>query len=380
MNEQTPFLKMREQFPAYRQGVYMNHAAVSPFSFGAKAALESYWNQRSSLPVDIYPGIMEIKTEFKAMLGKLFNTKPDQIAIIGNTGHGLNIIASGFPFKKGDRIILNTMEFPTNIYPFMNAERLGVQIDWITPENGQIHPEQIENLIQENTQMVCISFVQFINGFKADMNKIGEICRKHDVYFIVDGIQGAGVCPLDLKQCHIDGFSSGGHKWLMWPMGTGFLCLSQKLEEKLTPAYAGWLSVKDCWNLFDYKLDFLDSAEKHEIGTMNFLGLTLAHNSLKKFMDLGVHNIYQQIISVTDALLQGFEQLGFDLVSSKDSDHRSGIVSIKPSDPEGLGAYLTENSIHGAVREGIVRFSPHCTNTIEDAEQVITKLKEYKNK
>jgi selenocysteine lyase/cysteine desulfurase len=73
----------------------------------------------------------------------------------------------------------------------------------------------------------------------------------------VDGIQGVGALPLSVGNSGIDFLSNGGHKWLMGPQGCGFMYISPVLFERLKPAFAGWLSVKDSWNFFDYRLDFL---------------------------------------------------------------------------------------------------------------------------
>ncbi|MCP4213169.1 MAG: aminotransferase class V-fold PLP-dependent enzyme [bacterium] len=376
MNNEEKFLEFRGKFPAYNQGVYMNHAAVSPLSEDVKNTFLNYWDKRAHMPVDIYPGFQGVKKELKSMLCRLINgDSTEEFALVPNTSTGLNMIASGLKWKAGDRVILNTMEFPANIYPFLKLKKQGVEIDWVNPVEGKVIPGDIEKLATERTRMVAISFVQFINGFKADLETIGNFCRDRNIWFVVDGIQGTGAVPIDVQKCKIDAFVNGGHKWLMWPMGLGFLYASRRMLAHMEPAFAGWLSVKESWNLFEYELDFLDNAEKFETGTLNFVGMYAAHSTLSRLMDLGVEDIHQRVLMLTDRLLEGFKALDLDVVTPEDKESRSGIVSIKAPNPEELFKKMMDANIVGAVREGITRFAPHCGNTMEDVEVVLDFMK-----
>lgn len=375
--EEKKFFAFRKTFPVYSQCIYVNHAAVSPLSQNVKNSLINYWQNRSHIPVDIYPSIMDTLEEFKEMICKLIHAKnSDEIAIIPNTSSGLNIVASGLKWKKGDRIILNTMEFPANVYPFMNLEKRGIIIDWVKPVNGKIQVKDIESLVTNKTCLLSISFVQFINGFKADLEAIGKLCKQKGIWFVVDGIQGVGAIPIDVMKCNIDAFVSGGHKWLMWPMGTGFLYTNKKLLSNIQPTYAGWLSVKNSWDFFDYKLNFLDTAEKFQPGTLNFMGLVAAHKMLSIFLELKIENIFHRILSLTDMFIHGINNLSIKIITPEHKSIRSGIISIEVPNPEKIFDELYDNHIFAALREGIIRFSIHCTNTTEDIEKVLRCLKE----
>jgi len=374
--KEKKFLDFRRTFPAYSQAIYMNHAAVSPLSKNVRDILTNYWEKRSHIPVDVYPSIMDTIEELKKMICEMIHAKnSNEIAIIPNTSSGLNIIASGLKWEKGDRIILNTMEFPANVYPFMNLEKRGVIIDWVKPVNGKIQIKEIRTLVTNRTRLLSISFVQFLNGFKADLGAIGKLCKQKDIWFVVDGIQGVGAIPVDVVKCNIDAFASGGHKWLMWPMGTGFLYTNRKLLSSIEPTYAGWLSVKNSWDFFDYKLNFLDTAEKFQPGTLNFIGLIAAHKMLSTFLELKIENIFQRILSLTDILLHGLNKLSIKIITPEHKSLRSGIISIELPDPEKTFNELYANHIFVALREGVIRFSIHCTNTIEDIEKVLQCLK-----
>ena len=85
--------------------------------------------------------------------------------------------------------------------------------------------------------------MQFLSGYRAPVREIGEICRRRGCIYFVDAIQGLGVFPLDVRQCHIDALAADGHKWLLGPEGCGVLYISRALQERVTPVEFGWTNV-----------------------------------------------------------------------------------------------------------------------------------------
>ena len=369
------FQEFRALFPAYRQGIYMDHAAVSPFSTLARDQLLVYWKRRAGLQEGVEEELMAMRDRLKGDIAAFIGAPSgDGIALVPNTSTGLNIVASGLPWKRGDRVLLNTLEFPANIYPFLNLERLGVRVDWIRPRDGRISVEAVAKALRPRTRLLSVSFVQFLNGFRADLEAIGKLCRERGVWFVVDGIQGLGAVPLDVKKCPIDALASGGAKWLMWPMGTGFLYCAPELLKAVHPAHAGWLAVKDAWNFREYKLDFLETAEKFEGATLNWMGLAVAHRMLREFLALGRERIWERVRALSTRLLEGCEDLGLEIVTPKEPEHRSGIVTIHVPDAENVHRRLNRAGVIVSLREGLLRISPHCTNTPEDVERLLAIL------
>jgi cysteine desulfurase / selenocysteine lyase len=369
------FLKFRALFPAYRQGIYMDHAAVSPLSTLARDTLLAYWKMRAGLQEGVEEELMALRDRFKADIAALIGAPSGKgIALVPNTSTGLNIVASGLPWKRGDRVILNTLEFPANIYPFLNLERLGVKVDWIRPHDGRISVEAVASALRPRTRLLSISFVQFLNGYRADLEAIGKLCRARGVWFVVDGIQGLGAVPMDVKKFRIDALASGGAKWLMWPMGTGFLYCAPELLKALHPAHAGWLGVKDALNFRDYRLDFLETAEKFEGATLNWMGLAVAHRMLREFLTLGREGIWRRVHSLSTRILEGCGELGLEVVTPREPDHRSGIVTLRVPDAEKAHRRLARKGVVISLREGLLRISPHCTNTSEEVEQLLEIL------
>ena len=100
--------------------------------------------------------------------------------------------------------ILNDIEFPANVYPFLNLKRHGVEVDFVKSRGGKILPEDIDAAMTDRTRLLSISHVQFLSGYRADLKLIGELCEKQGILFSVDAIQSAGVVPVDVQEMKID--------------------------------------------------------------------------------------------------------------------------------------------------------------------------------
>ncbi|MBN2430755.1 MAG: aminotransferase class V-fold PLP-dependent enzyme [Acidobacteria bacterium] len=208
--QERKFLDFRQAFPAYSQGIYVNHAAVSPAAVFVRQRMMDFWQRRANFPVDIYPELQEGQLHFKEQIARMIHAEgAENIACVENTSTGLNMVAGGLEWKAGDRILLNTMEFPANVYPFLNLQRQGVMVDFINPEAGGLTLDRIVERVQPRTRLISISFVQFLNGFRADLAALGRFCRAQGIHLVVDAIQGTGAIPLDV-QCW--GYRCLGHR------------------------------------------------------------------------------------------------------------------------------------------------------------------------
>src|SRR5262249_61338656 len=90
--------------------------------------------------------------------------------------------------------------------------------------------------MDERTRAVVLSSVQWTNGYRLDIQRIGQECRRRGVPFVVDAIQHLGAMPLDVNASAIDYLACGGHKWLASPTGLGFAFASDGFAERFRPS------------------------------------------------------------------------------------------------------------------------------------------------
>lgn len=373
--------EIRTLFPHSVKGhIYLNHAAISPMSDRVKHAIERFLADRNHGNIDNFPEWMDLTEKTRELISNLINASTsDRITFLGNTSDALSAVAEGVDWNESDEIILNTMEFPSNIQPFRILENRGVKLIYLEPdEAGRITPKMIESAITPKTKMVSISFVQYLNGFRADLKSIGEICKSNDIFFVVDGIQGLGAFELDVEEWHIDALASGCHKWLMSPMGIGFLYLSEKLADHLKPAKTGWLSVEVPWEMSNFKQPWLPVSKHLETGTYNTIGIVGLNASLKHLLEIGIESIQNEILHLSEYLISNLSnQIGVKLLTPESIDEHAGIVTFKLGSEESADEIvenLQSKQITISARNGYIRISPHYYNTEDELQRVLDAM------
>jgi len=371
----------RAQFPHTENGhIYLNHAAISPLSRKVTTALRDYLDNRSFGSVEDFETWMQTVDETRNLIARFIHTNhPERVTFMGNTSDAISAVAEGLSWNDGDEIILNSMEFPSNVQPFRILERFGVKLIYLIPDDeGRIFPEQIKKAITEKTRLVSISAVQYLNGFRADLKSIGEICNQYNLLFVVDGIQGLGAADIDVTTCRIDALATGAHKWLMAPMGIGFLYISEKLMKQLSPAKTGWLSVEVPWDLTNFDQPWLPVSKHLETGTLNISGIFGLNVSLKNFFDIGTDTVQNEIGKLVDFTIERLQdEPSVKIITPIQPQDRAGIITFSVNgmdSPDDFVNSLKSNGITISAREGYIRISPHYYNTTDEIETVLNLI------
>ncbi len=369
--------KARKYFPHITEGrVYFNHASTGPVSVKVKEIIQMLLETRSTSEMDEYEKFLQTSLNVKSEIGKMLNTTSDSIAFTDNTSNGLNVIANGISWKRCDQIILNDVEFPANVYPFLNLKRYGVEIEFVKSHNGVVTAEDIIEKISSQTRLISVSWVQFLSGYRIDLETLGKVCREKGIILCVDAIQGLGAIKLDVQKCSIDFLASGTQKWMLGLQGLAFIYVSESLQQKMIPHNVGWFSVKNAWNFLDYKLELRESADRFHTGTLNTFGIYAMQASFDLFNEFGWDLIEETVL---DNTLYFFNELVKEdihpVLNDYSSQNLSGIVTIKHDNAERIFKELSAQKIHLSLREGLLRFSPHFYNNRDDINRVILALK-----
>ena len=368
---------IRGLFPHLKTGqIYFNHAAIGPWCSLALNRINEYAAQRSGAKIENYPFFLKWNSDAKEKLGRILGAASDRIAWVDNVSNGLNILAQGLDWKPGDRIILNDLEFPSNIYPFLNLKSHGVEIDLIKSNNGVVDIAEISKVITPKTKLVSISLVQFLSGYQADVDLIGRLCKERGIIFCVDAIQGAGVIEINVNSSQIDFLAGGTQKWLMSSQGLSYIFITEELQSRINQKNVGWTSVNNSWNLLDYDLSLKPGADKFQNGTVNALGVAIFDAMLDLFLEFGMENIDKKISANTSFFIEKLLQIGIQpVLKNVAANRRAGIVTFKDEKALEIFDELEKRKIHAAVREGMIRFAPHFYNTEEEIEIVVDELR-----
>ncbi len=369
--------KIRSQFPILSELTYLDHSALGPLSLSVRqAAAEalalqgegSVGAQRLAAAVDV----------LKEKIARLIGASPQEIALTRNTAEGLSAVAAGLPWREGDRVVTDNIEFPANVYPWLNLKaRYGVETYFVPARDGRVVVDDLIAACDAHTRLVAVSFVQFSNGFRVDLDRLGAYCRGRGIYLCVDGIQGLGAVPLDVSATPVDFLASGGHKWLLGPLGLGFLYLRRDVQRVVWPAEVGHHSVEqDPDHYTHYNLTFRPTAEKFEASAPNFAGVFGLSASLDLFHTVGLDAVAARVVALTDRLCEGLAARGYRLRSPRGPSEKSGavtFVSARHASAD-LHARLREARIVTSLREGAVRVSPHFYNTEAEIDRFLATL------
>lgn len=378
--------RIRDFFPVAQRLIYCNHAAVSPLATPTRQAMErtiAEVNEFGALHwKDWATAIEAARNGMAALVG----AQAAELALVKNTSEGLSILAQGLDWRPGDTVVGFGCEFPANLYPWLALRPRGVQVE-LLPEAALLDLDRIRKACQ-GARLLAMSFVQYLTGFRADLAAIGSICRETGTLFVVDGIQGLGAFPLNVKRCGIHALAADGHKWLTGPEGAGFLFVDEAVLDQVAPSSVGWLSV-EAWEDFAAALHaarapaglrWRAGAARFECGTLNMVGTVGLAAAIQLLCDAGIERIANHLLALGTHLAQALRSSGCELLLlSEEPRHRSGITSFRhPDTPsEVLVAELERQHIVCANRNGWVRCSPHLYNTFEEVDRLTAAVDAY---
>jgi selenocysteine lyase/cysteine desulfurase len=239
LSEMALWERYADQFPVRQHLIYRNHAAVAPLvkpAADAMKALADDCTQFGSLHYDQWLAAYE---GVRVAAAKLVGADRSEIALVKNTSEGIATVAIGLDWRPGDRIVAFREEFPANYYPWKILEKQGIAVTWLSVEDPL---DRIDEACR-GARLLAISFVQFLSGYRAPIEAIGEICRRHGCWYLVDAIQGLGAFPIDVRACGIHALAADGHKWLLGPEGCGILYIHPELQAQVRPVEFGWTNV-----------------------------------------------------------------------------------------------------------------------------------------
>lgn len=363
------------EFPISSRWDFFNHAGVAPISARSAQAVRQYADDAAN---DAYlTGKWYRKAEVARKLSaQLIGAQPEEIAFVKNTSEGIAFVANGLTWRAGDEIISTDVEYPSNVYPWMDlAQRFGVKHVLVKERDGRIPPEDILAAVTPKTKLIALSHVEYASGFRHDLAAIGAYCRQNNILLCVDGIQSVGVLPVDVEAMNIDFLSADGHKWMLAPEGCGIFYCNRRLIHSLHPE-VGWMNVVNATDFGNIDFTLQANAKRFECGSYNIPGLMGMLAALEILTEVGVETISSRILALTDMLIDGLEEKGYEIFSPRDPKERSGIVSFihHTQDHTKIMKQLEEKKIIIAVRGGRLRASPHFYQTPEHIQRLIDAL------
>ncbi len=370
-----------QDFGPFEGRVWLNCAHQGPLPRVAlEAAHEALAWKR--MPAHLTDALFtEVPLQMRAALGRLLGVPADEIILGNSTSYGLHLLANGLPLRAGDEVVLVAGDYPADILPWLDLQRRGVRLRFLHPQRLVVQAEELERAFTEATRVFCTTWVNSFTGAAVDLQALGNVCRQHQVLFIVNGSQAIGTRPLDLSQTPLDAVTSCGFKWLCGPYATGFCWIRPDVREQLDYNQAYWLAMqagRDLNQMRDYTLRTDLGARKYDVFcAANFLAVKPWLAAVEYLLTEGIEQIAAHNERLVDRLIAGLDPERFTLLSPPAGPERSTLVFVTHRDAErnpAIHAALQQAGIDLALREGQLRFSPHLYNTEDDIDRTLQAL------
>jgi cysteine desulfurase/selenocysteine lyase len=364
--------KYIDEFPVRERLIYLNHAAVAPLSRRAANAMKYLADDALTFGSYHYDDWLETYDGIRKAAARLINSAPGEIALTKNTSEGISFIATGLKLEAGAKIVAFREEFPANVYPWRKLEETGARVEWLSVFDPL---EKVEQAARE-AQLLTISFVQYLSGYRAPIEAIGQICRRSNCIFVVDAIQGLGAFPLDVKKFNIDALSADGHKWLLGPEGCAILYVAERIQDRIAPTEFGWTNVANYNDYPSRDLDLRPDAGRYECGTLNTIGCYGLRAALELSLEMGVGEIAPVVQNLADRIAAGVQAKGYEVLGCRTPASGAGIVSFRKEGVESheLVRRLRSAGIVAAPRQGWIRTSPHFYISPADIDRMLAEL------
>lgn len=372
-----PALRAR-LFPVTGREIFLAHAGVSPLPQAAADAIRA----EACNAV-----LMHQEVDFQTRLRRarevaagLFGVLPSEVALLGPTSLGLGMVAHGLDWRPGDEVVFYGDDYPANVYPWRDLERLGVKPVPLRPARvGEITPELIAAAVTPRCRLVALASAHFLSGFPIDVTAIGKIAHAAGALFCVDGIQTLGAIRTPLGET--DFVAADSHKWMLGPLAAGILIVREHAQPLLRPAILGADNIRSPHFIASETLDPIEGAARYEAGVRNMLGIAGMTASLELLASFGIENIEAHLMRLRHFAVAALRSAGFEFLAADPENTPGGIITFRKRGAEmkRLFGRLAENQITASLRwtrDGAewIRLSPHLYITEEDMARAVEIL------
>ena len=370
-------LGVRVDFPVANTSLFLNSAYITPTPLPVVEAGRAFADSKAYAPIPL--GDMLRKTDaVRAQFARLINASADEIGFLFATSEGENVVARSMGFVPGDNVVIDELHYETEFVLYSHlAKSTGVELRVAKARGGAVTVADLEPLVTRQTKLVSVAWVSHQNGFRHDMRPIADLAHAHGAFFYTDGIQAAGMFPIDVKAAGIDAMASGTYKWLLGAYGVAPFYVRREMLERLTLDRYGALHVER--EVAPHQFEIYKTARRFDYATLAFGPIYQLGAGLSYLERVGVDRIEVHTVELAQRLQRGLRTLGFDVTTP--DGNRSSIVAFRVRQPQDvIGRHLAETKTQVSVRENgtQIRVSPALFNTTDDIDRFLAVAERLK--
>jgi cysteine desulfurase / selenocysteine lyase len=364
MSNPIDWNSIRKCFPVCKKFVYLISASTAPLNKATYDASKEFLDHLYYEGDESWAPTTKLVNAAREHLSKLVGGKPTDFGFGANTNHNMGLLAHAFKERSGlGNIVVSPDEFPSSYVPW---KYLGYEIKMVEGD--------LSLGVDENTKAVISSSIHSFTGEKIDIVQLGKNLKEKDTPFILNATQSLGQFPLNLEEAHVTAMTCSVHKWLNAGYGASILYVSPGLEKELKWPLAGLMSFDDP----EYTgsiLKPIKDMRKIELGALPSTTLIGLESSLKFILDLGVKNISERVLELSQYLELKCEEKGLEILNLHPVEKKSGIVCLKIENLKDVIQNLSSKGILVNERRGQMRISLNYFNNKEDIDKLVSELK-----
>lgn len=362
----------KKMFENIGDRVWFYNGAESPPLKGSVDAVRRYMEHRSFGPGGRSSNA-EVEDSCKSNLAKMLGGQPNQIALLSNSSDVISMIAGALGLKAGDNVVVNKLEFPSGILPWLVLQEAGVEVRFVDHENWRVSPEDILSRVDARTRIVVSSHVSYLSGAKLDYKELYRALKQTDTLLMLDATQSLGITAVDINETDFVVCSS--YKWLLGIHGLGILGINPARTSDFMPRAVGWRGVTDMFSpLRDGSYRFQPDARRFETGYPSYPCVYALDYSTRLLLDTGIPLIEDHVLGLGAELISKLEAAGYELMTPREPEFRAGNICVVSDQGEEISAELERQGIYLWGGDGRFRASVHAFNDSTDVDRLIAGL------
>jgi cysteine desulfurase/selenocysteine lyase len=363
--------EIRKQFPITEKVAYLNTAAAGPLARATMDAATGYYRQMTEDADQHWDEWLARREDVRKQIAKFINAEPDEIGLTTNTSSGMNVIVDAL--EDAGEVISSALEFPVSTITWMHRR---IPVHLVSAVDGEARIEDLTRAMTAETGIISLSHVQFANGFRIDLESLGQNKGSHQL--VINASQSAGVFDIDVKRMKIDALCATGHKWMLSGYGSGFVYLSRELQARSRPRAIGWLSVEDPYAMQNSEIHLRqDAAARVELGCPHFAGIFALGASVQLLSEIGMGNIEQRALSLNRYLTEHLSEAGWRVLSPlREEKFRSAETLVEVENPARVVADLASKGVVVTEKAHGIRVATDFFNDESDIERLLEALKQ----
>jgi cysteine desulfurase/selenocysteine lyase len=374
--DQGDVLGVRPDFPAVRDGLYLNSAYIAPTPVAVADAARSFADRKASKPIPL-DEMLRKTDEVRAQFAGLVRAAPEEIGFLFATSEGENIVAAALDLKAGDNVVVDELHYNTTFVLYRHLEQARrIELRVVSHRDGRVTRDDFARAVDDRTRLVSVAWVSHQNGFRHDMRPLADLAHAHGALFYTDAVQALGMFPVDVRQAGVDFMTSGTYKWLLGGFGAAPFFVRRELLDRVRVDRLGALHVER--ELGDHRYEIFRTAKKFEYATLPFAEIYQLGAALAYLERVGVDRIERHTIALARELRDGLASAGFRVLTP--ANNGSSIVSVQLAANQARAReILDRNGVQVSFREkgSQIRVSPALFNTRDEIQRFLELARSF---